>query len=202
MGWVPTGGDESPLTTKGDLHTYDSADARLAVGTNDHVLTADSGETLGVKWAAAAAGAPSFSGARISDAAGGNQAISATTETEITFDTEDFDQGGYADLGSNSERLTIPTSGDGYFLVGANLYIVGAANKYVYVTLWKNGTGGEQLAIQGAYTSSTAADALALSSVIDAVATDYFSVSVFNEGGQDSARAAYAPHLWIARLGV
>jgi len=54
MGWVPTGGGSSPLTTKGDVFTYDSADARLAVGTNTHVLTADSAQSLGIKWAAPA----------------------------------------------------------------------------------------------------------------------------------------------------
>lgn len=45
------------LTTKGDLHGYDSGDTRIPVGTNTHVLTADSAQALGVKWAAAAGGA-------------------------------------------------------------------------------------------------------------------------------------------------
>lgn len=39
------------MTTKGDLAAYGTAVARLGVGTNGQVLTADSGETLGVKWA-------------------------------------------------------------------------------------------------------------------------------------------------------
>lgn len=51
--WVDLGasGGSSPLTTKGDVHTYSTVDARLAVGTNGKVLTADSAETTGLKWA-------------------------------------------------------------------------------------------------------------------------------------------------------
>lgn len=48
--WVRVG--PSPLTTKGDLYTRSSsADARLPVGTNGYVLTADSAQSLGIKWA-------------------------------------------------------------------------------------------------------------------------------------------------------
>lgn len=49
-------GDVSPLTTKGDLYTYDTDDARLAIGTNGQVLTADSAEATGMKWADAIGG--------------------------------------------------------------------------------------------------------------------------------------------------
>lgn len=48
------GGGSSPLTTKGDLFGFDTADARIPVGPNGDVLTADSTQALGVKWAAAA----------------------------------------------------------------------------------------------------------------------------------------------------
>lgn len=51
-----SGGTKSPLTTKGDLWGYSSTDARLGVGTNGQVVTADSTQTLGVKWATPAAG--------------------------------------------------------------------------------------------------------------------------------------------------
>lgn len=44
----------SPLTTKGDIWGYSTVNARIPVGTNNQVLTADSAQTLGVKWAAPA----------------------------------------------------------------------------------------------------------------------------------------------------
>jgi|688.fasta_scaffold529272_1 hypothetical protein len=46
------------VDAKGDLIVASGADAvaRLAVGTNDHVLTADSGATNGVKWAVVPSG--------------------------------------------------------------------------------------------------------------------------------------------------
>ena len=53
--WTTTA-DVTPLTTKGDLFTFDTADARLGVGTNGQTLVADSTASTGLKWAAPSSG--------------------------------------------------------------------------------------------------------------------------------------------------
>jgi len=63
VGGVPawaTTADQTPLTTKGDLFTFDTADARLGVGANGTVLTADSAEATGLKWASPASTSPDY----------------------------------------------------------------------------------------------------------------------------------------------
>lgn len=49
-------GAVSPLTTKGDLYTFSTSDARLGVGSDGTTLVADSSEATGLKWATASSG--------------------------------------------------------------------------------------------------------------------------------------------------
>lgn len=58
--YVQTGAT-SPLTTKGDVWGYSTLDARIPIGTNNQVLTADSAQALGLKWATPTAAAASYS---------------------------------------------------------------------------------------------------------------------------------------------
>ena len=48
--WTTVNTDQTPLTTKGDLFTYSTTDARLAVGNNGETLVADSSATTGLRW--------------------------------------------------------------------------------------------------------------------------------------------------------
>lgn len=50
------GGASSPLTKKGDVYTYSTADARLPVGTNGQVLTANSATSTGLQWVTPSSG--------------------------------------------------------------------------------------------------------------------------------------------------
>lgn len=91
--WVSIGG-ASPLTTKGDLYTYSTADARLAVGTNGQVLTADSTAATGIKWAAAAGGGKVL------------QVVQATSTTLTSINTTTYTDSGL----SGSITPTLSTS--------------------------------------------------------------------------------------------
>jgi hypothetical protein len=51
-GRIPTTAN-SPLTAKGDLFTFSTGSAKLAVGANGTTLVADSSEATGLKWQAA-----------------------------------------------------------------------------------------------------------------------------------------------------
>jgi hypothetical protein len=58
--WVTKSGS-SPLTTKGDLYTYSTTDARLGVGSNGQVLKANSSASTGLEWGDAGAAGASYS---------------------------------------------------------------------------------------------------------------------------------------------
>ena len=94
---------------KGDLPGGTGADtsARLAVGTNDQVLTADSAEATGMKWTTPAAGGGAISAGRVVRTSG--VAVSGATLQALVWQTEDYDDDTFVDLGTDDDRLTVPT---------------------------------------------------------------------------------------------
>ena len=79
--WVAVGG-ATPLTTKGDLFGYNTGNARVPIGTNGQILTADSTEALGLKWATPAGGGKVLQ--VVSTSTVTNTTIASTTYTDVT----------------------------------------------------------------------------------------------------------------------
>lgn len=100
------GGSASPLTTKGDVYTYSTADARLAVGVNGTVLTADSSEATGLKYAVPAGGGDVLKvGTPVDNQIGvwtGDGTLEGTSG--FTYDGSNFLMTG--DIGSTGTRIT------------------------------------------------------------------------------------------------
>ena len=105
----------APTTTKGDLIVSDGTDnIRLAVGVDNYVLTADSTETSGIKWALA-----SGSGATITN--------DTTTSTNVFPTFADATSGALSDIyTSDAKYLYKPSTGEltsEHFVAGNGIFV-------------------------------------------------------------------------------
>jgi hypothetical protein len=124
--------DQTPLTTKGDIFTFSTVDARLGIGANNTVLTADSAEATGLKWATpAAASGPAFRVYRATS----NQTTTEDAYTKIEFNAESFDTDNCFDSTTNY-RFTPNKSGYYQF----NCTLRAETNEDMLVAIFKNGS--------------------------------------------------------------
>ena len=108
---------KSTIDAKGDLlvGTADNTITRLAVGTNNYVLTADSAEASGVKWAAAAGGGGSLTQLATGSLSGSSTSITSIsgsyTHLQLVIYEMSADFNGYYTMRFNSD------SGSNYYSV-------------------------------------------------------------------------------------
>lgn len=151
-----SGGTSSPLTTKGDVWGYSSTNARIPVGTDTQVLTADSTQTLGLKWATPAAGV-------LANEAQASQLVNATSA---------------GDAGSRSDHFTGSVLGGAWTQVGAGPTATSVGNSVFAVN---QGGGSSPTLWYRTYTPSGAfriEARISLASVIQAAQNVTFGVLV------------------------
>jgi len=166
------------IDAKGDLVAGTGADAfsRLAVGSNNTVLTADSAEATGLKWAAPAAA--SFSGALCKKST--SQTISNSTLTAVTWNSEVYDTDNIHSTVTNTDRFTIPAGKGGYWYISVflNWNNMTTGTRRIYI----NKNGSEQLTARNDAATTQNWDMTA-NGVISCAAADYLSVDVFQTSG-------------------
>jgi hypothetical protein len=165
----------SPLTTRGDILLATSGTTtgtRLAVGGATEVLTSDGTDAA---WSAAGGG---LQGVRCYMTA--DQTIAASVVTEVLFQAETFDVGGYHDVASATGRITIPSGEGGKYLVAATaLHQTRNAND-IQVIVRKNGTD----AMWGKWPNpNSGSKHVELVDVMDLAAADYLQFFFYQDSG-------------------
>jgi hypothetical protein len=176
-------GAVSPLTTKGDLYTFSTSDARLGVGANGTTLVADSAEATGLKWATPAAAG--LVGCSLYDSVT-NQAIENNTVTVITWNSENFDTDGFHSTSTNTGRITIPSGKAGKYQFYGAFWFESFSGGNSSIQLLKNGSA---IRYSPSPTSSTAGIGLSISCILDLAVSDYIEVTALHtQGGTINAR--------------
>jgi hypothetical protein len=190
--WTTTA-DVTPLTTKGDLFTFTTEDARIGVGADGTVLTAASGEATGLQWAAPYAPAAVSHVRAISS----TTSVPAATWTKVIFATESYDT--LSEFASS--RFTAATTG--YYNVSAGVCSDAGAiilGSQMIVAIYKNGAAF-QLGSSYTYPGGvTARGSAFISTGLSLTATDYIEIYVLQSltGGTLALSNSDGPQTFVS----
>jgi hypothetical protein len=176
---LDTTGMTNPMTTTGDTiySSSGSTPARLGIGSTGQVLTVAAGVP---SWATPAAGA-SLTGVSVNRTSA--QSLTNDTWTAISFDTEQFDEGGFWAASPNPTRLTIPSGQGGkYMCVATGFFNNASTSGYRLTKITKNGSDidigyGTWMPAATSRTHAVASTVLSLS------AADYLQFEMIQNSG-------------------
>jgi hypothetical protein len=197
----------SPVTTKGDLITRDGTNnIRLGVGANTHVLTADSAETSGIKWAALPTEIV-VAGRFTTNAA---LSVPSTVDTFVEFEDVDDNTGITVTAGAGYSSVTglwaTPPKHEvtepGHYLITASLTFspfTGIPNSMV-IKIYVNGVARAAFVTVCALVSGNWA--ASVSAVIALADNDDVQISIFQNTGSNQTLVAVGAnnHVSITRI--
>lgn len=193
VGWG-TAGTASPLTTKGDLYGFSTVNARIPVGTDGYVLTADSTTALGISWKPGG-GASSYDATVMADSPVGYWKLNEVSGTSAADSSGNGYNGTYS--GGFTLGQTIANVSGGVFLNGTSGIITLPAGTNMNVgTTWTaegwtvlSSTTGPAAVLVEKYTGGTNPVSVALGIAID------------NTSGTYYAGGFYTGSAWVSAVG-
>jgi hypothetical protein len=170
----------SNIDAKGDLlaGTADNTIGTRSIGTNGQVLTADSAEATGMKWATPAAGA-TLVGCSLKRST--NLTVSNSTWTTVTYDQENYDTDAFHSTSTNTSRITIPSGKAGKYQILANITWNTSAVGERYTSVMKNGT--EVFRTFTGVPTSLGQMSAPLATIETLAETDYLEIRVLQTSG-------------------
>jgi hypothetical protein len=166
------------IDAKGDLIAGTGADtfSRIGVGANNTVLTADSAEATGLKWATPAGA--SFVGVSLFNTT--NQSIPDSTATAMTYNSETYDTDGFHDTVTNTDRITIPAGKAGKYLLTGVMYFSANTTGIRLLDFQVNGTSNPGTCVD---TTNGGAGAQTICQVRTLAVADYVSIRAYQTSG-------------------
>lgn len=150
---------------------------------------------------------PALAGTRLYR--GSDMNISDSTTTNVTFGSEKFDTANgasstYHSTSVNTERITIPSGLDGYYMIGTNL--AWATNTTGIRRLWVNHSTDGVIGADSTSGISTSATKMSVSCLWYCAGGDYLYVSVWQNStitlAIDGTTDPYLPCFWAYRVGI